>query len=274
MNDLSEVLANLPPIHRISATSMSSPYPTFGADCRMCPRTSIARNMCSASSGCAVVSPPSEGDLEFLLDFGEEIVGFIEFELNAGGGQIIDFNCFEAIVDSQWSWTDNLRNTLRYTTKEGWQRFHSVVRRGLRYAQVTIRNATRPVRIHEIRCIKNTYPVQHQGHFNGCEHPLNRIWEIGRRTAQMCMEDTFVDCPTLRAGFLGGSFRNEALAALAASVMPISAKRCLKLARRIAVAKSFAGVRGSRGDGHEHYSRLEFLVGDGLCGLLSIHRRR
>lgn len=186
--------------------------------------------MCSASSECSVLPVQSAGDLEFLLDFGEEIVGFVEFELSAGTGTIVDFNCFEAIVDGQRIWTDNLRNTIRYTARDGWQRFHSVVRRGFRYAQVTIRDASRTVRIREIRCIKNTYPVQYHGHFNSSDALLNKIWDISRRTTQLCMEDTFVDCPAYEQSFWVGDARNEALAAYAAFGDTALTKRSLKLA--------------------------------------------
>jgi len=187
-------------------------------------------SICSGNNAFTTVYPPTQGDLEFIVDFGREIVGFVEFELDAPEGTVIDFNCFEAIVDGTWSWTDNLRNTIRYVAKDGWQRFNSVVRRGFRYAQVTIRNFDRPVRIREIRCLLNTYPVQRQGDFQSSDALLNRIWQISADTTQMCMEDTFVDCPAYEQGFWVGDCRNESLAAFAAFGDTMLAKRCLKLA--------------------------------------------
>ena len=184
--------------------------------------------LCSANSEYTVAYPPKNGDLEFLLDFGEEIVGLIEFEVDAAIGTVIDFNCFEAIVNSEWSWTDNLNNTLRYTAKEGWQRFHSTVRRGFRYMQVTIRDASRPVRIREILCLKNTYPVLQEGAFTCSDALLTRIWEMGRRTTQLCMEDTFVDCPAYEQTFWVGDARNEALTAYSAFGDTQITERCLR----------------------------------------------
>jgi len=186
--------------------------------------------LCSANSDCAVAYPQAEGDLEFLLDFGEEIHGFVEFEINAAEGTVLDFNCFEAIVEGLWSWTDNLRNTIRYTSKEGWQRFHSTVVRGFRYAQVTVRNASRPVKIREIRCLQNTYPVLNVGSFKCSDELLNSAWEIGRRTARMCMEDTYVDCPAYEQSFWVGDSRNEMLVAYTAFGDPMISRRCLRLA--------------------------------------------
>lgn len=186
--------------------------------------------LCSDNSEFSVAHPSKEGDLEFILDFGEEIVGLIMFEVDAPDGTILDFNCFEAIVGGVWSWTDGLNNTIRYTAKEGWQRFHSTVRRGFRYAQVTIRKASRPVRIRGISCLQNTYPVQNEGKFASSDALLNVIWDIGRRTTRLCMEDTFVDCPAYEQTFWVGDARNESLAAYAAFGDTTLTKRCLKLA--------------------------------------------
>lgn len=186
--------------------------------------------LCSANSEYAVAVPPENGDLEFLLDFREEIVGLIEFEIDAPEGAIVDFNCFEAIIDGVWSWTDNLNNTIRYTTRDGWQRFHSTIRRGFRYAQVTIRNASRPVRIREIMCLQNTYPVQNEGAFACSDALLNTIWDLGRRTTRLCMEDTFVDCPAYEQTYWVGDSRNEALAAYTAFGDTALTEHCLRLA--------------------------------------------
>lgn len=186
--------------------------------------------MCSENAELAILKMPAQGDLEFLLDFGEELVGFLEFEICSSAGAIIDFNCFEAVIDGKWVWTDNLNNTLRYTTRQGWQRFRSVVRRGFRYAQVTVRNTRNPVRIRSVRCIKNTYPVQELGAFECSDGSLTRYWEMGRRTTQLCMEDTFVDCPAYEQTFWVGDCRNESLAGYVAFGDTRLAERCLFLA--------------------------------------------
>ena len=186
--------------------------------------------ICSVNSESATAYSPSQGDLEFLLDFGTEIVGFPEFEIDASEGTIIDLNCFEIIVNGEWNWTDNLNNTLRYTAREGWQRFTSTVRRGFRFMQVTIRNASRPVRIRQIRCIQNTYPVLNEGAFKCSDALLTSIWEIGRRTTRLCMEDTFVDCPAYEQTFWVGDSRNEALTTYAAFGDTRLVKHCMRLA--------------------------------------------
>lgn len=184
----------------------------------------------SESAEYALVAVNEEADTELLLDFGEELVGFLAFEINASAGTILDFNCFEAILDGKRVWTDNLNNTLRYTAREGWQKYQAVVRMGFRYAQVTVRDAGRPVKIRYIRCLKNTYPVTYEGAFDCSDALLTRAWEMGRRTTQLCMEDTFVDCPAYEQTFWVGDCRNESLAARAAFGDVALAQRCMLLA--------------------------------------------
>ncbi len=184
----------------------------------------------SLSAEYCTVNPSADADTELLLDFGREIVGHIAWELDAEAGTIIDCNGFEAIVDGQWNWTDNLNNTLRYTTCSGWQRFSSEVRRAFRYLQVTIRSASRPVRVRWIGCYRNTYPVLYRGDFRCSDGTLNQTYEIARRTTRLCMEDTFVDCPAYEQTFWVGDSRNESLAAHILFGDSRLTRRCLRLA--------------------------------------------
>ncbi len=186
--------------------------------------------LCSDNAEHTIAAPAPGCGLEFLLDFGEETVGQLEFELWAPGGAVLVLNCFEGIRGEERVWTDNLNNTVRYVARRGWQRFRSVVRLGFRFAQVTIRDAAEPVRIRTIRCVKMTYPVNELGAFDCSDALLTRAWEMGRRTTQLCMEDTFVDCPAYEQTFWVGDCRNESLANFAAFGDTRLVKRCLSFA--------------------------------------------
>lgn len=181
-----------------------------------------------------VVNPSVYGlDVEILLDFGREIVGFLEFEVFCHEGVILDWNCFEGIQEGRWLFTDRLNNTLRYTTREGRQFYHSHVRRGFRYAVLTIRNLEKPMAIGNIRCLLNTYPFQNRADFKCSDYLLNQIWEMCRYTTRLCSEDTYVDCPAYEQAFWVGDARNEALIDYYVNGDYRLSKRCLEL-----VAKS------------------------------------
>src|SRR5690606_1492893 len=120
-------------------------------------------------------------------------------------------------------------NTLRYVTRNGYQKYISNVRRGLRYVMVTVRNMNSPVKIHRLRMIQSNYPVSEIGQFVSSDPLLNDIWEISRHTTKLCMEDTFVDCPTFEQTYWVGDSRNEALINYYLFGSLDIVKRCLKL---------------------------------------------
>ncbi|MCL5103612.1 MAG: glycoside hydrolase family 78 protein [Armatimonadetes bacterium] len=171
--------------------------------------------MLVGSEDYTTIMPPSGGDIELLLDFGKEIVGFVELELCAPKGVVIDFHGFEYMEDGPIQWPGaGLNNVFRYTTRSGWQRWRSIVRRGFRYASFTIRfpmPGAEPVRIRSVRCLLNIYPYTECGLFKCSDALLNRIWDISKWTVRLCSEDTFVDCPAYEQTFWVGDARNESL---------------------------------------------------------------
>jgi len=165
----------------------------------------------SYSENAAVIYPPRKGDAELLLDFGREVVGFLEFELESPKGVVLDWNCFEFMRGNDIQHTGGLNNTLRYVSREGSQKFHSIVRRGFRYALLTVRNFRVPIKIRRIACLLNTFPVIERGDFMCSDPLLNQIWRMCRYTTRLCMEDTFVDCPAYEQTLWVGDARGEAL---------------------------------------------------------------
>ncbi|MFA0771996.1 MAG: hypothetical protein REDVDVYQ_002529, partial [Candidatus Fervidibacter sp.] len=168
--------------------------------------------ICQPNDEVATIYPPRQGDVELLIDFGRELVGFWEFELDAPKGTVLDFYGFEAVhptddggFEIQHTW--GLNNVMRYIARDGWQRYTSIVRRGFRYLVLTVRfpkGEKRPVRIKTLRCLLNTYPHTERGEFVCDDWKLNEIWRMCRYTLRLCSEDTFVDCPAYEQTFWVG----------------------------------------------------------------------
>lgn len=194
--------------------------------------------VCQPNGEVAVIHPPRRGDVELLIDFGRELVGFWEFEVDAPKGTVLDFYGFEAVhptdeggFEIQHTW--GLNNVMRYIAKEGWQGYTSIVRRGFRYLVLTVRfpqGEKRPVRIKTLRCLLNTYPYTERGEFLCDDWKLNEIWRMCRYTLRLCSEDTFVDCPAYEQTFWVGDARNEALIAYATYGGYELSRRCWLLA--------------------------------------------
>ncbi len=172
----------------------------------------------------------SDADIEILLDFGREWVGYTEFELMAPEGVVLDFYFFEAINNGKRQHTWFNRNAFRYITREGRQRYISRWRRGHRYMSITFRNVIGDVHIKYLRTLFSTYAAAEQGAFQCSDDKLNQIWRVGRHTLRCCMEDTFTDCPTFEQTFWVGDARNEALVCYAAYGAWELVERCVKLA--------------------------------------------
>ncbi|MCD6509852.1 MAG: alpha-L-rhamnosidase N-terminal domain-containing protein [Thermoprotei archaeon] len=186
--------------------------------------------ICSSSGEPVIVYPSPEGDVELLIDFGKEVYGFIDFEVEAEEGVILDWNFFEAMPEGRIQYTKGLNNVLRHITRKGLQRYLSIVKRGFRYATLTFRNFKKPVKIRGISCLISTHPVMARGRFSCSDYLLNEAWRVGAYTVRLCMDDTFMDCPAYEQTFWVGDARNEALVAYVAFGDYKLARRCWKLA--------------------------------------------
>lgn len=176
------------------------------------------------------ILPRYEGaDTEFILDFGRELSGFIQFDLDAAEGTILDFYGYEYMRDGWRQDTFDLDNTLRYTCSEGRQSYTSYVRRGFRYLMVTARNASRAVKMYGVQVQQSNYPIAEIGKFQSSDALLNDIWQISKHTTRLCMEDTFVDCPAYEQVFWVGDSRNEALVNYYVFGATEIVERCLRL---------------------------------------------
>ncbi|XHR27861.1 MAG: family 78 glycoside hydrolase catalytic domain [Chthoniobacteraceae bacterium] len=161
----------------------------------------------------ALLHPGEKGeDVRVLLDYGREVVGPHDFELDAPEGTVVDFFNFEFIQpDGRENYAEGMNNSLRYVCKGGRQRYRSLQRRGLQYSYVIFRNLTGPVRLRSVAVEFATYPQRHAGHFASSDALLDRIWEVGAHTLRCCAEDTYTDCPTYEQTHWVGDSRNEAL---------------------------------------------------------------
>jgi len=181
----------------------------------------------------ATLPAPSEGgDIELILDFGKVYVGVLELELSAPEGTVIDAYGFEYIrPDETIYYTSGCNNAFRYRARSGRQRYRAWSRMGLRYLMLTVRQPSGPVALHGVQLRQTSYPVT-QNAFRCSDPLLNDIFEISRHTAHMCMEDTFVDCPTYEQVFWVGDCRISALVSYRAFGAYELARHCLTMVPR------------------------------------------
>lgn len=183
------------------------------------------------NSNWTTIHPSKDGDVRFLLDFGREVVGFHEIELDAPAGTLVDSYSFEFIQrDGRKNLTEGLNNSFRYVCREGRQHYRTWNRRGFRYSWVTLRNFRRAVRVRMVRTLMSTYPVDQAGDFACSDRLLEQIWQVGAHSVRCCAEDTYTDCPSYEQAFWVGDARNEALVDLVSNGDSRLSRRCWMLA--------------------------------------------
>ncbi|MFW5868769.1 MAG: alpha-L-rhamnosidase N-terminal domain-containing protein, partial [Armatimonadota bacterium] len=146
------------------------------------PQVDDPQAMCAANAEATTIHPNEAGDTRLLIDFGAEVNGLLEFEVDAPEGAVLNFYGFEAFIDGEPQWT-RIDAGLLYVTREGSQRFLSAQTRGLRYMFVTVSDLSAPLRIRELRMLFHTMPTPARGAFHCSDELLNRIWEMCRHTA-------------------------------------------------------------------------------------------
>jgi hypothetical protein len=175
--------------------------------------------------------PCRGADVRLVLDFGREISGQEEFEIDAPAGTILDCQRYEYThPDGRPELAEGTNNSFRYTCRDGLQRYSTFQRHGFRYLAITLRNMTQPVYIRFFRALMHLYPAHVRGDFS-CSNPmLDRIWHIGAATVQCCMDDTYVDCPGYEQTFWVIDARLESLTDLTLTGDPRLSRHCWLLA--------------------------------------------
>lgn len=173
---------------------------------------------------------PGGRDQFVLLDFGREVFGYPTLRIRSAGEGLIDLGYSELLVDGRpVPNKTGLSNADRYILRPGAQTWQTFEKRAFRYMQLDFRHLTAPVELESVGLRFSTYPVEHRGRFHCSDSLLNRIWETGRYTVQLNMDDAFTDCPWRERGMWMGDARVEGLIAFYAFGDSKLLKRCLRL---------------------------------------------
>ena len=141
---------------------------------------------------CVRISPQKD-IAHFVLDFGDEQIGKIAFELEAPQGTVMEIHSFEMITDNGIKHMKDV-TTMKYICKDGLQSYISRRLRGFRYLSVYIYGQTSDVVLKDIHVIENRYPMS-GADFTCSDEMINRIYRMCIRTAEVCSLDLYVDCP-------------------------------------------------------------------------------
>ena len=174
----------------------------------------------------AIFHPGAEHGRYAVIDFGKEVTGHPVIEIDGAlGGEIIDLGYSEVLQTPEGetlSPASGMRGIVnpekafvhyadRYICKPGKQRFQTFDKRAFRYLQLDVRKMQQKLRIGPVSLMFSTYPVEYRGSFTSPDALLNRIWEVGRWSVQLNMEDAYTDCPWRERGQWWGDARVQAM---------------------------------------------------------------
>lgn len=166
-----------------------------------------AEALCFADGQSHVRTPRGDKGVVIVLDFGREVFGNVEIGLTGSSG-CIDIGYSELLLEGRVKPNRHGTNyTDRIQLKRGRLEWQSFEPRAFRYMQIEFRRCTRPLAIDYVRVNQTTYPVNQTGRFECSDRLINQIWQAGVYTAQLCMEDTFIDCPWRERGQWWGDAR-------------------------------------------------------------------
>lgn len=160
------------------------------------------------------ISVTDYGD-SYLIDLGQETVGFVDLDFDSEDEQEILIAYGEYLFNNQVRRIINgaMDFSIEYVAKKGENKYVNYFRRiAGRYLQVY---HEKPIRIRYVGVRSVDYPIQLKENFLKDE-TRRKIYDVSLRTLRACMHEHFEDCPWREQALYALDARNEMLAAYCA----------------------------------------------------------
>jgi alpha-L-rhamnosidase len=132
------------------------------------------------------------------IDFGRIVAGFVEVDLDAPAGTVVDLHYRELEWEAGHVELLSAPNSGgRYIARGHDDRYRALEVNGLRYLHLAIhaeREAT--VRVEAVRIREYIYPWSGDAFFRSNDDEITALYETGIRTVNLNSFDSFTDCPT------------------------------------------------------------------------------
>lgn len=162
----------------------------------------------------------------FLLDNSLLTVGYTVLKISGGKGSKIKITYAEALRDKQGN--KGNRNETEGKTIKGYhdiyiadggkgRSFESLWLRTFRYVQLDIETEGEDLLVDDFYNMFTGYPFQQNAVFSTDNPSLQKIWDVSWRTARLCANETYMDCPYYEQLQYIGDTRIQAMISLYAS---------------------------------------------------------
>lgn len=132
------------------------------------------------------------------LDFGRVTAGFVELDLIAPAGTVVELYYRERVFDPATADLSTTPSTgARYVARGRQDEFRGLECNGLRYVHLVVHGAEPgPVVLQGVRVREDRYPRGTMGSFRCSDPELDALWAAGVRTVELNAFDAYTDCPT------------------------------------------------------------------------------
>jgi len=161
-----------------------------------------------ADGRAAEINLPEGETASIVLDFGREVVGYFRTQ-TSGGSATLDLAYGESLRECLQA--NPFQPVERRTAQAPEWKWIDTERHAFRYLKVTMSECKSPLLVDYFGLDSVGYPVENKGGFRCSDDVLNRIWEVGRYTTRLCMQDHYEDGIKRDRRLWIGDLRIEAL---------------------------------------------------------------
>jgi alpha-L-rhamnosidase len=173
--------------------------------------------------GHAPLTVPAAAHVTLLLDQNHLTTAYPELVLSGGRGAEITLTYAEALVTPDRK--KGNRNETEGKEIRGFEDVflpdggsHRLFRplwwRTYRYLQIDVKNGSEPLVLEDFRGLFTAYPFSMRASFESDSPELEKMWQVGWRTARLCAHETYMDCPYYEQLQYVGDTRIQALISL------------------------------------------------------------
>ncbi len=139
-------------------------------------------------------TPSQRVGAQATFEFSEQIVGFPRFTIDAPAGTIVELMTQEGHDPEKTRWLDSHHfSWSRFICREGKNDFESADFESLRWLQLHVRGASRPVTVSGVGARRRQYDWPHQPLIRTSDPALQRLFNAGVNTLRNSAIETVVD---------------------------------------------------------------------------------
>jgi alpha-L-rhamnosidase len=128
------------------------------------------------------------------FEFSEQMVGFLKWTVDAPAGTVIEAMPQESHDPEKTAWLDTHHfSWTRLICREGVNEFEGFDYESLRWLQLSIRNASRPVRIGAVAILRREYPWEHTPDVRTSDAAIQKLFGATVNTIRNSVIETAVD---------------------------------------------------------------------------------